>query len=123
MRKTVVLAMALCLGIGLSAGQALSVETVDVQVAPHTMLLSHDQSGEVTVHVDIPYSLVVESTIFMNGIAVSWTKADDCGNLVAKFDEEAVKNVLEVPSTTLTLSGTTTEGADFAGSDTVKVKP
>ncbi len=114
---------ALCLAIGLSVGQAFSVETVEIQVAPHTMLLSSVQSGEVTVHVDIPYSLVVESTIFMNGIAVSWTKADDCGDLVAKFDEAAVKGVLELPSTILTLSGTTTEGVDFAGSDTVKVKP
>ena len=123
MKRGLLLVASLCFAVGLSAGQAFSVETVEIQVAPQTMLLSSVQSGEVTVHVDIAYSVVVESTIFMNGIAVSWTKADDCGNLVAKFDEEAVKGVLEVPSTTLTLSGTTTAGVDFAGSDTVKVKP
>ena len=109
-------------GIGFTALNATAEEIVSVQVAPHMMLLGKVQSGEVTVHVGIPYSIVVESTIQMNGVDVSWTKSDDCGNLVAKFDEDAVKAVLQVPSTTLTLSGSTTGGVDFSGSDTVKVK-
>jgi hypothetical protein len=115
------------LGIALTAGQAFSrgrlVEDIEIQVAPHMLLLSSVQSGEVTVHCDIPHSQVDTSSIEMNGVAVSWTKADDCGNLVAKFDEAAVKAVVEPPSTVLTLIGTTLDGTEFSGSDTVKVKP
>ncbi len=122
MKKALGWALLVCVGIGFTALSASATEVVSVQVAPHMLLLSKVQSGEVTVHVGIPFSVVVESTIFMNGVAVSWTKADDCGNLVAKFDEESVKAVVEAPSTTLTLIGTTTGGVDFSGSDTVKVK-
>jgi len=122
MKKALGWALLVCVGIGFTALSASATEVVSVQVAPHMLLLSKVQSGEVTVHVGIPFSIVVESTIFMNGVAVSWTKADDCGNLVAKFDEESVKAVVEAPSTTLTLIGTTTGGVDFSGSDTVKVK-
>ena len=117
----------LCLGIALTAGQAFSrgtlVEDIEIQVAPHKLLLSSEQSGEITVHCDIPHSQVDTSTIEMNGVAVSWTKADDCGNLVAKFDEEAVKAVVQPPSTVLTLTGATLDGTEFSGSDTVMVKP
>jgi len=54
---------------------------------------------------------------------VAWTKADCRGELVAKFDEAAVKAIVEPPSATLTLTGMTIDGDEFSGSDTVKVRP
>jgi len=87
MKKALGWALLVCVGIGFTALSASATEVVSVQVAPHMLLLSKVQSGEVTVHVGIPFSVVVESTIFMNGVAVSWTKADDCGN--AEHDVDA----------------------------------
>ena len=126
MRKAVHALIILALGAGLPVQTALSdapAEEVVIAVAPQTMLLSSIQSGEVTVHVEIAHSRVDCATITMNGVPVMWTKADSRGELVAKFDEEMVKGVVEVPSTVLTLKGLTVEGEPFEGSDEVRVVP
>ena len=106
------------------AAPVASAEEVVVQVAPATLLLSSTQSGQVTVHVTIAYSRVdLSRAITLNGIPSSWTFADSRGELVAKFDEVAVKAIVAAPSATLTLTGVTVDGESFEGSDTVRVVP
>jgi len=94
---------------------------VVITVSPHTIVPASGGPW-VTVHVDIPYSIVDTASLTLNGVAVAWTKADLQGNLVAKFESTAVREIVEAPRTTLTLSGMTVEGMTFSGSDTVAVK-
>ena len=94
---------------------------VAVVVAPKTLLLSELQGGEITVHATIAYSQVDCATLTLNGIPVTWTKADSRGELVAKFDEAAVKAIVSAPSAVLTLKGATVDGEAFEGSATVRV--
>lgn len=97
-------------------------EDISIQVAPSVLNL--DSNGTwVTVHADIPYSLVDATTVALNGIEVQVTKADDCGDLVAKFPLDAVKSIIgeDCTSVTLTLTGTTDDGDVFSGSDVVGV--
>ncbi len=109
--------------LGLSTSLATAEEVV-IQVSPSTINLAYE--GEVvTVHADIPYSGVVTASLKLNGVEVWWTKADNQGNLVAKFDVDSVKDIIAVPSADLELSGMVEieEGFEvpFSGSDTVKV--
>ena len=118
---TCTLVMALGL-MGKAFSGARTEDPLGVAVSPQMILLGSDQGGDVSVHTDIPYGSVDCSTLALNGIPVSWTKADSCGNLVAKFDEWAVKAIVAPPGATMTLTGTTKDGVSFAGSDTVQVR-
>jgi len=100
-----------------------SQEVIDIQVSPSTLNLQFN--GEVvTVHTEIAYSLVVGSTVSMNGVAIDWWKADNQGNFVAKF---VMEEIIGLPGlvvgdyNTLTLEGTKTDGTTFIGSDEVMV--
>jgi hypothetical protein len=86
----------------------------------------HFQSGGevVTVHIDIPYGQVVTATVTQNLVPINYSKADNQGYFVAKFLMEAVKALapdrLEVGiENELTLTGLTTDGLVFAGTDEV----
>ena len=70
----------------------------------------------------LPFGSVDRSTLELNGLAVAWTKADSRGNLVAKFDIDAVKAIVEPGEATLTLTGAMLDGEPFAASDTISVK-
>lgn len=96
-------------------------ESVEIQIAPSTLLLNSSQGGSVTVHADIPYSVVDATSVKLDGIAATSTFADDCGDLVAKFKETEVESGLVVGRATLTLTGLTTDGTAFWGTDTVRV--
>jgi hypothetical protein len=72
--------------------------------------------------VDIPYSTVDCSSLVVNGIPVKYAKADLRGDLVAKFDLSDIKAIVTPPSETLLLSGYTTNGVLFYGSDIIRVK-
>ena len=128
MKKLLVASIAaLCLVSGLVVGEALSagtasdVEAVTIKISPGTLALRSTGTW-VTVHADIPYSQVVGSTVELEGIAAALTKADDCGDLVAKFHQADVKAIVAPPSATLTLTGMTVAGTPFAGTDTIRVK-
>jgi len=99
---------------------------ISTQVSPST--LNIQSKGEVvTVHTDIPYSSVVGGTVILNGIPISWWKADNQGNFVAKFDMSDVKalaeaGLLEVPGeNVLTLTGYTIYDEEFTGTQTIVV--
>lgn len=95
---------------------------VAVNIAPHTMLLSTQQGGEVVVHADIPYNDVDAGTVYLENIPALRLRPDLEGNLVAFFDEVAVKAIVAPPAYDLELTGTA-GGTPFAGSDTGRVRP
>jgi len=65
--------------------------------------------------------------VTLNNLPISWWKADNQGNFVAKFVMSEVKALadtgdLQVPGENeLTLVGTTTDGATFTGTQTITV--
>lgn len=99
---------------------------VAIQVSP-SMLVLGSPGKWVTVHADIPFGAVDTSrpiTITLDGKrikAVSWF-ADDCGDLVAKFELEIVQEFAKPPSAELLFEGTTWDGAAFTGTATIRVK-
>ena len=100
--------------------------TVAIQVSP-SMLVLGSPGKWVTVHADIPFGAVDTSlpiTITLNGVMIKAVScfADDCGDLVAKFELEIVQEFAERPSAALTFAGTTRDGAAFTGTATIRVK-
>jgi hypothetical protein len=57
----------------------------------------------------------------LNGIPVEVTKADNRGELIAKFCFDDAKGFVAPGTVQLTLAGTTEEGESFSGTDTIKV--
>jgi hypothetical protein len=99
---------------------------ITIQVSPNT--LNIQSLGEVvTVHTSIAFSSVDGGTVTLNDIEISWWKADNQGNFVAKFLMSEVKaladaGALQVPGeNTLTLVGSTKDGAVFTGTQTITV--
>lgn len=99
---------------------------ITIQVSPNT--LNIQSCGEVvTVHTSIAYSSVVGASVTLNNLPISWWKADNQGNFVAKFVMSEVKALadtgeLQVPGENeLTLVGTTTDGATFTGTKSITV--
>jgi len=98
------------------------VEIIQIKVSPN--VLNMGSKGEiVTVHTDLPYSTVVGASVFLNRVPISWWKSDDRGYFVAKFDLDKVKYEagLVTGENTVTLTGFTTDGVQFTGSQTLKV--
>jgi len=99
---------------------------ISIDVAPSTLNIQ-SQGEVVTVHTSIAYSSVVGGTVTLNDLPISWWKADNQGNFVAKFLMSEIKALaeaggLEVPGQNeLTLVGVTTDGAEFTGSQTITV--
>jgi len=99
------------------------VDEIGVRVAPQTILLVWNTSGNVriTIHADIDYSTVDTYSVELGGIEAMSTKADARGNLVAKFSYEEVLTLVDAGTATLVLTGSRTDGTPFEGSDTVRV--
>ena len=99
---------------------------IDIDVAPNTLNIA-SQGQVVTVHTNIAFSYVVGGTVTLNELEISWWKADNQGNFVAKFEMSEVKALadsgdLVVPGENeLTLVGDTTDGAEFTGSQVITV--
>ena len=125
-RATGILTAVVVCGLGASvawcAGALQSdVLAVAIQVSPSTIVLGLDKGSSVTVHTDLPFGMVDRGTVALNGVAAASTFADSCGNLVAKFHQEDIEAIVAPPTATLALTGTTTDGTAFAGSDRVRV--
>jgi hypothetical protein len=121
MRNGAVAACLVVLIVGVGA-QALADATVPSQVSPNTIVLKSKSTVGVTVHADIALRLVSPESVRLNGLEPYAVFADSRGQLVAKFDIDAVEHIVSKPSTTLTLTGVTVDGDTFSGSDTVAVK-
>ncbi len=114
--------LALAIALALMGGSAVYAnQDDDVLVSPQTILLGADQGGEVTVHVAIAYGSVDTASVALSGIPAEYTFSDARGELVAKFSETAVKDLVDPPSATLVLSCETKDGEPFSGSDVVRV--
>jgi hypothetical protein len=115
-----VCALAMC---GFLLPSTLLGYDIQIDVAPNVLNIQ-SESAVVTVHTDIAYSLVVGSTVFLNGVAISHWKADARGNFVAKFSSDEIKSLdgLKIDDfNTLTLLGYTTDGDAFMGTQEIKV--
>ena len=103
-----------------SAGWSYNIE---IDVSPNVINIE-SESTVVTVHTDIAYSLVVGSSVFLNGVAIDWWKADDRGNFVAKFESDEIKTLdglIIGGYNTLVLTGYDTYGEVFIGTQDIKV--
>lgn len=96
-------------------------QEIYIKVSPNTIVIASDGDW-ITVHTNIAYGSVDTSSLTLNGVPVAWTKSDLRGNLVAKFGQADIKAIIEPPEVTLELSGLTTGGEPFTGSDTVTVR-
>ena len=116
--------VALCAGTALSARTGKvdpDAEGVPIYVSPHVIVLDGEVSC-VTVHADIPLSEVVNASVELNGLTPYLVKRDSRGLLVAKFHMADVEEIVAPPTARLTLTGMTTAGVAFSGSETVRVK-
>ena len=95
-------------------------DEIEIDIAPSTLNLAY-QGTIVTVHTDIDYSLVSGASVTLNDIEIAWWKEDNRGNFVAKFDSDAVKDIVEPGTATLTLEGSTIYGESFTGTSTIRV--
>ena len=126
MRRWGILTAAACLVLGVFVAAAYSDGddadlAVVIRIAPNTIVLG-DPGAMVTVHAYIPYSAVDTSTVTLNGVPARICFPDDRGNLVSKFVEALIEEIVAPPSATLTLDGMTKGGESFTGSGTVQVK-
>jgi len=99
---------------------------IAIQASPSVLVLGQ-QGNWMTIHADIAFAAVdsgsVVLTVAPGGAEVTpnATFADDRGDLVAKFALEALKKLVDPPSATLTLAGTS-DGVPFYGSTTITVR-
>lgn len=109
-------------GVTTSKGSdGIEVGDVLVTVSPSTIVLGCDKGSMVTVHTDIALSAVDRTSVELNGVPAAYTKSDNCGNLVAKFNQEDIEAIVAPPDATLVLTGMTIDGFPFSGADTVRV--
>ena len=99
--------------------------SIEIDVAPNTLNIQSN-GVLVTVHTDISYNSVISSSVTLNGIEIKFSKVDNRGNFVAKFDMSAVKDLveeghLELGVITLTLEGMTRDNEEFTGSQEINV--
>jgi len=117
-----VLAVTLCWLLYPAA--ALSAEIpIQIDVAPNVLNIQ-SQGAIVTVHTDIAYSAVDGASVYLNGVAIQWWKADARGNFVAKFVMDEIKTLdgLIIDGyNVLVLNGYTTDGDTFKGEQEIKV--
>ena len=74
-----------------------------ITISPKTLVLGSVDTI-VTVHSNIPYLTVDTDSLTLNGIPAEYTKADAYGDLVVKFAQADIKNIVEPGMTTLTLT-------------------
>jgi hypothetical protein len=116
--------MTLAMVIGASAiwaNKAADGDGICIVISPNSLVLSKD-TASVTVHSNLPIGLVDCDSLLLEGVPPVLTKADNLGHLVAKFDEEAIKALVQPGEATLTLTGILADGTDFAASDSITVR-
>lgn len=123
MKKALVVCALFCLAV-VSVSPALraaeSVPEGGIAVSPSTLVMG-SQGVWVTVHADIPYRIVDTASVTLNGVPVTATFADNQGELVAKFQIDAIKGTVSSPSAEVELVASTLDGEEFIGTDTIRV--
>ena len=124
--KTLCLPVLCCMALALVFFQAPAKcygFDIEIDVSPNVLNIQ-SASTIVTVHTDIAYNLVVGASVFLNGVAIDWWKSDDRGNFVAKFMSDEIKTLdglIIDDYNTLTLTGYTTGGESFIGTQDIMV--
>ena len=93
-----------------------------IDVSPNVLNLQ--SSGTVvTVHTNVDYNTVIASSVFLNGVPISFYKSDDRGYFVAKFVMDDVKDLPLIIGelNNLLLLGATNDGLAFTGTQDINV--
>jgi len=93
---------------------------VEIDVSPSVVYMA-SKGVWVTVHAEISFSSVQALSVRLDDVPVEFTKSDNRGQLVAKFTLDSVKKILTPGTMELTLRGTTFDGVDFEGTDSIRV--
>lgn len=112
-----------------TSGEAQVDGMVTIRVSPRRLIIGAPIPS-ITVHADIPFAMVVDETVKLNGVAETAMFADDRGNLVAKFPFEDIEDLVADGQSdiTLTLTGLAVldellnEPVSFAGKATIPVR-
>ena len=93
-----------------------------IDVSPNVLNLQSNGTV-VTVHTNVDYNTVIASSVFLNGVPISFYKSDDRGYFVAKFVMDDVKDLPLIIGelNTLLLLGATDDGLSFTGTQDIKV--
>ena len=113
-------ALALCFLAAAASTNAFAPLPIDVQASPQS-IMPDSVTPYMTIHTDIKLSVVDRSTLELSGLPVARVTVDNQGNLVAKVEMAALKEIVSPPSARLVLTGLTKDGLPFEGSDTVTV--
>ena len=97
-------------------------EGFNIMISPSTLVLS-SPCDVITVHSNIPYGVVVATSVAVNGVDVPFTKSDSCGDLVAKIGVDDLAEFLQPNQViTLTLNGMLIDETTFAVDETIFIK-
>lgn len=124
MKKLCLLAAVVLMAFGVSyvtANKANEGDGFNITITPKVLVISSENTV-VSVHSNIPYSIVNTVTLELDGIPAKFTKADACGDLVVKFNSDDVKDIVVPGNVTLTLTGELDDGTPFEAADTIIVK-
>ncbi len=102
------------------ANSANKGDDPSITVSPSTLVLKAPVKS-ISVHSNLPYSLVNPDSVTLEGVAASSVAADDLGDMVAKFDVDAIAEVVEVGEQTLTLT-CIFDGEEISIEDSIRVK-
>lgn len=119
-----VVAIALSTIAVVHANNANDSDEMSITVSPNTLVLDSAVVC-VSVHSNIPLSSVQRYSLDLSGVVPYLVKADSLGHLVAKFNADRIRELVDDSTGTslcLTLSGTLLDGTPFSVSDTIVVK-
>ena len=102
------------------ANSANKGDEPSISVSPSTLVLKAPVKC-VSVHSNLPYSLVVPASITLEGVSPYLVKADDLGDMVAKFDVKEIAAIVSPGEQELTLS-CIFDGDEICITDTINVK-
>ena len=110
-----------------SASEAEARE-ITIRIAPSVLNLAN-QGEVVTIHTGEPYSEIVGASVVVvpdsgDPVAISWWKADNRGDFVAKFVMEEIKNIPDISANEtyhFVLQATTSSGETLVGTADVRV--
>lgn len=96
---------------------------VNIKCSPSVVVLHAIATGDcLTVHTDLRFrDADTARPVELNGLPAYLVTSDNRGYLVAKFNLTALRTLLSLPATTLTLTGFTDDGSAFGGSDVIRV--
>ncbi len=95
-------------------------------VSPNVFILDH-MGLTVSIHTEVKVSSVLRSSVVLHGvngasITPLYITSDSRGNLVAKFESDDIKRIVEIPRTELSLSGFFNSGETFTLEASIAVR-